>query len=762
MRLRLTRARGYHSPFRGIALLLLAAIAACKDDPGPKGAISITLERSSLNIPQARSDSVIVYLTRVNGYASNVALAVDGLPAGVTHSFSSASVTSGTPHSILYLAVGANASAGTYPLTIRARGSGVDEQAANVQLTIVANPPTLALAISPTVRAVPPGQIGTATVTITRGGTFVAPVDLTAESVPANVAVTFSPATIPAGAVTSSVTLTVDASAAHGQHAITIRARGEGVADQLATLVLRIETVGIAIVASPAVVEAQAGAAASVALHISRTGGFTGSVMLALEHVPNGITATFAVNPVAQQASRLALTIGSNVAPGDYTVTIRGSSAGVGDAVTTVTIRVTAGGPAGNVTFRFCSADSRPLWLAAQDDAGPWVRIPASPNDSYSFNIAARGGVAIVRQRGTGFELQVIYATAAELADAGLRWDFSCSAVTGPKQLTGTLAGLAGQEPNVRLGPRSAIINESQGTYTLRNVPNGALDLVAARGVGDPLTFDINRLIIRRGLDLPDGSVIPVLDFAGSEAVATIPSTLTLSDAGTDELSWIITYLTASGTEQLLNASFFESGVSAISYGGVPSSVQQPGDVHWAFMVAEGASDLRFVSTGFHSAQPRTLTIGPRLAVASTQVVSSAPYARYRMVLPAQAEYPGMAAGFFNQPTHARETEIFVTAAYLGGTPSQWEIVVPDLTAAAGFDPQWGLRPGVATQLDPHARSYGLLLPPPRDGETMRTATRFESAPTTPARVRRPGASGRDRLEWLRTTRRMGVTNVHE
>jgi hypothetical protein len=363
--------------------------------------------------------------------------------------------------------------------------------------------------------------------------------------------------------------------------------------------------------------------------------------------------------------------------------------------------------------------------------------------------------VAIVRPSGSAYRIDVVYATAAELVEIGRSWDPACSAPpAGTKQLTGTLAGVAGQAVSISLGPRGAIVSEDGTSYTLRNVPDGALDLVASRGFASGFfDFDATKLIIRRGLDLPNGAVIPVLDFDAAEAVAPVPSSVTLNGIGFDELSWLMTYLTAGGTEELLNGHFFGSPRSTLPYAGVPASIQATGDLHILF--AEGATQdgARRLFTAFHRADSRAVTLGPPLATPAVSVVASAPYARYRMSLPVQSDYDAEVIARFVQRATAATTTVSATAGYFGGSPSAWDLTVPDLTSAVGFDPNWGLRAGAPTEWEAFATSGSFLVPLSlSDGETVLTAGRWNAAPPASVAARR-SLGVRSARELLRTFR---------
>lgn len=744
-----------------VAFLTLALASCSGDDPiGPEPAIALSVSPAIISLQQGGADSVLVLIQSLNGFASTVTLSVEGVPTGVVAGFTgggtSVPIAANTGlYTGLLVDVDASAAPGNHTLTVRARGQGVDDQTATVTLTVIRAPGTLALALSPAVRTLPPGQSTTVTATITRGGSFTGAVDLSAEGVPPGITVSFDPASIPAGGSTSTVTIAAATSATQGQYAIVVRAKGQGVSDQIATLALTVAAPGVSLSLSPATAVVEAGGRAAVEVRLTRTGSFTGTVTLALEDAPAGVTGTFTPNPQPGTRSALTIDIAAGTAPGVHTLRVRSSSSGIPDAVATLSLQITAVGGARNVSFRFCAA--RPIWVASQDDAGPWTRVAAGASETYSFNVSSRGGLAIVRPFGSAYRIDVMYATAAELAEIGSKWDPSCSAPVGTKQLSGTLAGVAGQEVSISLGPRGASVSQDGTSYTLRNVPDGALDLVASRGHSANLfDFDATKLIIRRGLDLPNGAMIPVLDFNAAEAVTPVPSSLTLTGVGSNEPSWLMTYITAGGTEELLNWHPFGSPVSTLPYAGVPTSLQAAGDLHVLFVEAAASNDLRRLFRAFHRAENGSVALGPQLATPAVSVVASSPYLRHRMLLPQQTEYGAEVVGRFVQPATQATSEVAATAGYFGGSPPQWDLTVPDLTAAAGFDPTWGLRAGAATEWEAFATSGSFLLRLSLDdGETVRYAGRWAGAPTASAAAR--GSLGmrslRDGFQQLRDAR---------
>jgi hypothetical protein len=196
--------------------------------------------------------------------------------------------------------------------------------------------------------------------------------------------------------------------------------------------------------------------------------------------------------------------------------------------------------------------------------------------------------------------------------------------------------------------------------------------------------------------------------------------------AVTEDVFMDVFHRTAAGASIALTSAIGRGATQL--YQGVPSAIQMPGDLHEAVVVAvpAGTGTARMVVDAFHTAGNRTMTLGPGLAAPTVTSAGSSPHARYRMQLPVQAEYGGMAVASFQQP--ARSATIVATAGYFATPPTTWDLVVPDLSGATGYNTEWGLRVGTASSWVAEASSrliYFDLL----DGETLRWGGRSGPAP---------------------------------
>ena len=340
-----------------VMALSLAALGACSDDDGgtapPTQTISVATSTSTVSAARGASATVPITVTRGGGYTGTVALSATGLPSGVTASFSPASLAGSATTSTLTLNVDNTAAGGTSTITINASGTGVTSQTTSVTLTIPS--PAITLATGSSTGTIVQGATTSIPVTITRTNGFTGPITLTVDSLPTGV--TAAPLTIAAGATTGTLVLTATAGATPttAPRSIIVRASGTGVTSQTATIGLTVNSSvapGYTLTPSRASITSAAGSSDTTRIALARAGGFTGSIALAVDSLPTGITATFAPTSLADTATSSKLTIAatSAVAPGTYSLRLRGTATGQTDRTQTIMYTVTAA-PGINFTF---------------------------------------------------------------------------------------------------------------------------------------------------------------------------------------------------------------------------------------------------------------------------------------------------------------------------------------------------------------------------------------------------------------------------
>lgn len=210
--------------------------------PPPAGTISLAMNVGNTTIQQGASFAITVLVTRAGNFSGAVTLAVEGLPAGVTATQSNES-TSGTITTITVTFAATMAAApGLTNLTLRARGSGVNDATGSFSLTVTAAPaPTYELTVTGSPLSVPQGGNRQVTVNIARTAGFAGTVQLTVEGAPAGLTTSFNPAATTG--TTSSLTIIATAGLAAGTYTLTIRGTAAGLPDKVTSVQVSVTAV---------------------------------------------------------------------------------------------------------------------------------------------------------------------------------------------------------------------------------------------------------------------------------------------------------------------------------------------------------------------------------------------------------------------------------------------------------------------------------------------------------------------------------------
>jgi len=332
----------FKAPWRALSALALLTAIGCGDDGGsePEGSISVSGSPTTLSVPQGGTGTVTVTLTRGGGFAEPVNVTVEGLPTGVTASVAPTSLTGTTTQAVVTVTVANSVAAGTYTATIRASAAGIGAATTTFALTVTAQG---TYTLTATAASAVQGASGTSTIAIQRTN-FTGPVTLTLENPPAGITGSFNPT--PATGDQSVLTINVASTVAPGPYNLTVKGAATGPGDKTTTVALTVTaapTSNYTLSVTPTTLNINPGGSGQATVNIART-NFDGTVTLSLDAPPAGITATF--NPAAATGvtSLATINVAANVAPGNHTLTIKGTATGVADKTTTLTVTVAAGG----------------------------------------------------------------------------------------------------------------------------------------------------------------------------------------------------------------------------------------------------------------------------------------------------------------------------------------------------------------------------------------------------------------------------------
>jgi Glycosyl hydrolase family 79, N-terminal domain len=177
---------------------------------------SLAATPANLSVTQGNNATATVTVTPLGGFSGSAALAVSGLPSGVTASFSPAS-TSGT--STLTLSAASTAAAGSAMLAITGTSGSLSHQAS---LTLTVNAPVPAdfsVSASPSSLSVAQGASTSSTITVAPSGGFAGTVALAASGLPSGITASFNPSSTTA---TSTLSLAAGSTAATGSSSVTV------------------------------------------------------------------------------------------------------------------------------------------------------------------------------------------------------------------------------------------------------------------------------------------------------------------------------------------------------------------------------------------------------------------------------------------------------------------------------------------------------------------------------------------------------------
>jgi hypothetical protein len=462
---------------------------------------------------------------------------------------------------------------------------------------------------------------------------------------------------------------------------------------------------------------------------IARSAGFAGPITLGVTGLPANVTAQVAANPVTGDKATLDIVAGPGVTPGFYRLTLTATGAGVQANPIVIDLTVTAASST-TATVAYCSVLA-PVWVAFQDGNGTWTRVsPTMVGSNTVYRrlfVTNRGGIATLTPflDGALTLLNVLYGTPAELASAGDTNPIDCGASVA-KTLFGQVSGLDDNESAlISSGPfLRASVPVGRSSFQLTGLPSGPHDLLATRTTLANASAAVTRLLLRRNIDLPDSATLPTLDFASNEAFDPATANVRIAGLGLDGAT-SGTRLRTSNSEMVL--SFLTNQPTDVTrpYFALPETRLLPGDLQVLHVSSDMPSRVnRDADVYFRAPVDRTVSLGAPLIPPTISTVATSPSLRVRAQFVPQSDYDQSTSIFLEQAAGSALVSLSMTAAY-ASVANGFDLVVPDLSAVAGFDPAWALRSG-GTLIWAATRVGGTLAlgrdAVPSDGTTQRRA----------------------------------------
>lgn len=287
--------------------------------PKSPSGFQISSSAAQLTIAPGDSGSATIAISPSAGFSGSVNLAVAGLPAGVTSTWSANPVTQSSQ---LTIQVPDTAVRGSYLVTVTGTSGS---ETATTSIALLVNAPGFSILPSYSDLVVLPGLAAGTEISVTRYQGFSSPVTLAITSpLPAGVTAEWSgnPAQNQA-----QLTLSASSAAPLATTMLTITATAGGLT-ATSTVAVDVGRPGFWVNVAPEPTGLTPGGQETAVVTLLPIGNFSEQATLTSPLLPSGFTATFSPATISPgQSSVMTLAASSNTAPGNYTVEVQASAA---------------------------------------------------------------------------------------------------------------------------------------------------------------------------------------------------------------------------------------------------------------------------------------------------------------------------------------------------------------------------------------------------------------------------------------------------
>lgn len=215
------------------ALSRSAPVTIVVDPPPPSPDFGLVVSPATVGVAQGGAAAASVTVTSVGGFAADVLLTADGLPGGVTASFSPGTVSGGSGTSQLTVAASSATPVGSYVLTITGKSASIVRTAS---LTLVVAPPAdFGLGVSPASAQAQAGRSAAYTITVSALGGFGGTVALSVSGLPAGASAELAPSAV-TGSGTSRLIVTTSTATPVASYTLTVTGTSGSLARSATTL----------------------------------------------------------------------------------------------------------------------------------------------------------------------------------------------------------------------------------------------------------------------------------------------------------------------------------------------------------------------------------------------------------------------------------------------------------------------------------------------------------------------------------------------
>ena len=293
---------------------------------------------STREVARGSSGTYTVRLSRFPGFTDTVTLSVSDLGAGVTGSFSDASLSGSESMSTLTISVGSSATVGSDSFTVT--GTSGDLTHSVSATVVVTGAGDFTLAVSPLSQEAEQSSSVSYMVTLNPSDGFSSPVTLSVAGLGSGITGSFSPASVSSSALTSTLTISVATTVAPCRNTFTIRGTsGDLVRTVTATVAVKgPEDFTLSVL--PSSQEVEQGSSGRYTVKLKPSNGFSSPVALSVSGLGSGITGSFSSTSLSStsKTSMLTISTASTATTGSDSFTIRGTSGSLTQTVSATAV----------------------------------------------------------------------------------------------------------------------------------------------------------------------------------------------------------------------------------------------------------------------------------------------------------------------------------------------------------------------------------------------------------------------------------------
>ena len=487
-----------------LCLCLITLVAGCgSTDSGSSGNFLLSAD-SSVTIAQGQSRTFTVVPSATAGFKGSIQISVSGMPSGVTLSPANATVNAGTVTTFT-LTAASDAAVGTTTLAVQGVSGTLNAQTA-VSLTVTAATTTgsgdFTLTASPAALTLAAGASAQVTLSNTASDSFSGTIAVAVQNLPTGV--TVSPATIslsPNSPVTVTLTAASDAPATASPAQVSFTGTS-GTQSAQATVALTVTTAtspgtgDFTLTASPATLALTPGASGEVTLSSTGTGGFGGTIAVAVMNLPTGVTASPATISLTPNNPVKVTLVAASDAPATATPVQVGfvGTSGALSHTATIQLTVNAVGPTGPDFTITAAPNTMTVAQGAQSDE-VIVGVTGTNGFSGNVNIAVSGlpsGVRVIPPSSLqdGFTGPMVFIASADAAigDATVTITGTSGVLTHEATVTLTVTGPPPPDfVTLELSPASQMI-------TVGSIATVSVTASATAGYTGPVDLSVENL----------------------------------------------------------------------------------------------------------------------------------------------------------------------------------------------------------------------------------------------------------------------------